>query len=147
MNKYEKYILRTNYFNRLLFGANANLYLKQEQLKREHNIRNKYYTDLRNALLLIKQNNEVVNKVKPVYKDEDLEYIKDLDCYDLTYEEALLLGKGEEYRNYQRIFYSSFSFSSKKNEKEFLEEIDKLGDNFTFRVMYDKVKELKKESK
>lgn len=148
MNRYEEYLYYKELTNELLMG-NSNLPIREEKIQREEKYKKrKLYKNLIEdvkQISVIKEKEEI-RKMKPVYTEEDLDYLKELNCEDLTRTEAYLLGRGKELRDLERFFYPNVVLN-KKEEKEFDEEFDRLGDNLTIKLIYLKYCEIKKKKK
>ncbi len=107
MNREEKYEDLIEHIN-ALFSHSKTVMDKYKRKKRNRdNIY--FYTRLRNVLLntMLKKQNESktnhdenmvpLNQTKPNYTDADIEFLRQIDTFYLTDEEAFLTGKTKEY--------------------------------------------------
>ena len=139
MNKYEKELEKKEFFT-LLYGSNkeAKAFLENKESKSKVY----YYTRLKNDLLKIKEEKEnnkkdKVEKKVTIYSNDDIEFLKQFSGFDLTYSEAKLTGKIEEFYDYHRYISYIMGNENNKLSTKFEQEIKKLDDEYSPRLLLE----------
>ena len=142
MNKYEKELEKKEFFNLLLFSSNAKAtaFLKNKKNKSKLY----FYTKLKDDLLKIKKLKEEKNIV---YSNYDIEFLKQFSGFDLTYEEAYLTGKTEEFYKYLRFVNNIIENENSNLRKKINQELNKLNGNYSPRLVLEFYNKYKKGSK
>lgn len=166
MNRYEKYLDMKEFFNAVLSGSDVLI----KEYNRKKDIQNKiyFYTKFRDSLLKIidfkaeeEINKNIIilrkeiedlkaikqNSIEEKYVPEDIEFLKQFSAYDLTLEEACLVGKRDEYYNFIRAISWKMGKTSKKLDKLIDEDIQKLNGDYTPRLLWSFYKKHKKGNK
>lgn len=142
MNKYEKELEKKEFFNLLLFSSNekATAFLKSKKNKSKLY----FYTRLKDDLLKIKKQKEEKNIV---YSNYDIEFLKQFSGFDLTYEEAYLTGKTEEFYKYLRFVNNIIENENSNLREKINQELNKLNGNYSPRLVLEFYNKHKKGSK
>lgn len=147
MNKYEKELEKKEFFTLLLYGSNkdAIAFLKNKEAKSKIY----YYTRLKNDLLKIKEKIENANNEKKdiIYSSNDIEFLKQFSGFDLTYSEAKLTGKTKEFYDYHRYISYIMGNENNKLSTKFDQEIKRLDDEYSPRLLLEIYNKYKKGSK
>lgn len=166
MNKYEEYLDMKEFFDAVLSGSNYAI----KEYYRKKDIQDKKYlcTKFRDSLLriidneLTKNNEEKIRlififkeKLKCItninnsvqnknYSDSDIEYLRQYTGFDLTLEEACLIGKRDEYYNFLRLVIYKMGNINGNLEKKIKDEIQSLNGDYTPRLIWEFYKKHKK---
>lgn len=154
MNKYEKYLDMIEYLDAVLSCSPYAI----NEYNRKKDIRDKiyFYTKFRDAISLViskKTNDENNEKIKLIlmllerlnsikklkesnsektYSDSDIEFLKQFSGFDLTLDEACLVGKRDEYYNALRLVCNNGKLS---HNEELQEYIDSINGDYTPRLI------------
>lgn len=158
MNKYEKYLDMREFFDAVLFGTESSV----EEYYRKRDIKSKihFYTEFRNSLLKVidtKLENEDEEKTRLMsilkkdlnsilniktgntnkrYSDSDIEFLRQFSGFNLTLEEACLVGKRDEYYDYLRLVNYKMGNLSRKLDRQIRDEIKRLNGDYTPRLIW-----------
>lgn len=138
MNKYEEYLDIKEFINAALFCSDVLM----KEYYRKKDIRDKiyFYTKFRDSLIKIiddKKSKEIKNIKEKKYSDSDIEFLRQFKGFDLTLEEACLVGKRDEYYNFLRLISYKMGKTSRKLDQKIDEEIQKLNGDYTPRLVWE----------
>lgn len=169
MNKYEKYLDMIEFFDAILSGSEYAI----KEYNRKKNIRDKTYFCVRfNEAIKKEINNMVIEEntekeklmlifreqlrsileikksnTKKEYSDSDINFLKQFSGFDLTFEEACLVGKRDEYYNFIRLINYKMGKTSKKLNQKIEEEIQNLNGDYTPKLVWQFYNKHKKGGK
>lgn len=159
MNKYEKYLDMIEFIDVVLSGSEYAI----NEYNRKKDIRDKTYFYMKfneainkeictrlmaadnekdklilifeeqlKSILEIKKNN-----IEKKYSNSDIQFLKQFRGFDLTLEEACLVGKRDEYYNCLRLIGNKIGNISRKLDNEIQTEINELNGDYTPRLVWN----------
>lgn len=145
MNKYESYMEAKKWLELMHCDEALKDYI-YESTKEQRFYLNSKLAGLFNFVLKQKQYEENL-KAETKYSDEDIEFLKQFDVIDLTHHEAFLTKRTSEHYNWMRRISTRVFLCSPKQKRFIEEEINKLGDNYTPRLIINIIKESENQRK
>ncbi len=166
MNRYEKYLDMIEFTNAVL--SCSDVLIKDYHRKKDIQDKIYFYTKFRNSLLKIidfkvqeEMNKNLIilkkeledlkvikhNSKEKKYSDSDIEFLRQFSAYDLTLEEACIVGKKDEYYKFIRAISWKMGKTSKKLDDLIEEDIKKLNEDYTPRLLWNFYKKHKKSNK
>ena len=99
-------------------------------------------------LIFVKQLNSIKyskkSNTKRTYSDSDIEFLKQFSGFDLTFEEAMLVGKQNEYYNALRLVSNNGIL---RHDMELQKYIDSINEDYTPRLIYEFIQKQKNKAK
>ena len=154
MNKYEKYLDMIEYLNAVLSCSPHAI--NEYNRKKDRRDKIYFYTKFRYTINMViskktnDKNNEKIKLIlilleqlnsikklkegsdKKTYSDSDIEFLKQFNGFDLTLDEACLVGKKDEYYNALRLVCNNGKLS---HNEELQEYIDSINGDYTPRLI------------